>query len=53
MTRRLHRRFLQHGEAPAKRAKNFRAQLRRVGAVFSAGTLFVAYVIAWILMPEA
>ena len=24
-----------------------------VGAVFSAGTLFVAYVIAWILMPEA
>jgi phage shock protein PspC (stress-responsive transcriptional regulator) len=24
-----------------------------VGAVFSAGTLFVAYVIAWIVMPEA
>ena len=24
-----------------------------VGAVFSAGTLLVAYVVAWILMPEA
>ncbi|MGZ8737241.1 MAG: PspC domain-containing protein [Nocardioides sp.] len=24
-----------------------------VGAVFSAGTLFLAYVIAWIVMPEA
>lgn len=23
-----------------------------VGAVFSGGTLFVAYVVAWILMPE-
>jgi phage shock protein PspC (stress-responsive transcriptional regulator) len=24
-----------------------------VGAVFSAGTLFLAYVIAWIVIPEA
>jgi phage shock protein PspC (stress-responsive transcriptional regulator) len=23
-----------------------------VGAVFSAGTLFLAYVVAWIVMPE-
>ena len=24
-----------------------------VGAVFSSGTLFLAYVVAWIVMPEA
>jgi phage shock protein PspC (stress-responsive transcriptional regulator) len=24
-----------------------------VGAVFSAGTLFLAYIVAWIVMPEA
>ena len=24
-----------------------------VGAVFSAGTLFLAYLVAWIVMPEA
>ena len=24
-----------------------------VGAIFSGGTLFVAYIVAWILMPEA
>jgi phage shock protein C len=24
-----------------------------VGAVFSAGTLFIAYIVAWIVMPEA
>jgi phage shock protein C len=24
-----------------------------IGAVFSAGTLFLGYIVAWILMPEA
>lgn len=24
-----------------------------IGAVFSAGTLFLAYIVAWIVMPEA